>query len=352
MTPVVIGGPASVRFWEDELKPRRTLATVFALAAVAWAARASADEPRRLRASLSYEAPAGCPAERAFRGQLARHSEIAIDEQASTSVVVVIERTGKKFRGRVGIGGRADLGEREVVAERCEDVVRGLALFSAIALDAFFDRDAPDPAVAPPPPPPSSAPPAPLPVDSAGVRRSAAQVVIASPPRSVLSLGLVVGEQQGPGPLVTTLGVRGQLALIGAAGSSFGLGVHVGQDFPRSYGEGTLTFRLGFARLDACPWSLRVARASITACVLGDLGVQRAALESAPDGRAQVEPWAALGGVLRLRVAAGDRWELQLSAGALRPLLPLDFSTRRSGIVYSTPDVAALFELGVTVPLR
>lgn len=330
---------------------RRLYATLIGVAPVLWVSSGFADPPAKLRARLVYSVPSSCPGEDRFLEELARHSAVEIDRDARLVVRVEVTRDQKRHRGRVALLTNEEEGAREVVADRCEDVVRGLALFSAIALDAWSERPTttePEPVSQPrsapraPPEPerePSSPPPRAVPVKRA-------------PSRERVLLGAGLGQLGATTTrLVRHAGVIGELELPWALQPTVRLSAHVGAVVPEGYGHGTLSFVMAWTRMDACPaWAVLGEGVRVSLCPAAELGLQRAALDSAVVGRSDIRPWATIGGVGRIRASLGPRLDLVASAGALVPLFPFDFRTR-TGVAYSTPPVAPVVELDLVVPL-
>ena len=325
---------------------RRLCAAVAGLTLLLWGDRADAEvPPSGLRTRLEYSAPASCPDEGRFRELLAQHSAVVIDDSAPIVLRVEVSRDRKRHRGRVALLRHEEEGAREVVADRCEDVVRGLALFSAIALDAWFERPprederprAQVPSEVRPPPPASKPTRMAPPEERAPARREALQ------PRFWFGAGL---GQHGATTtrMVRHLGVVGELELPWTLRSTLRVTAGVGAVVPERYRDGTLTFVMGWGRLDVCPAWLDLGRARVSVCPAGELGVQRAALDSAAVGRSDVRPWAAVGALARIRAGIGRGLDLGVSAGVLAPLLPFDFRTR-TGIAYSIATLAPVVEL-------
>ncbi len=334
--------------------PWRLHAASIAFAVLFRAGPALADSRPELRSRLVYSAPSTCPGEDHFLALLARHSDVVVDGAAPIVLRVEVVRDQKRHRGRVTLLTTEEEGVREVVADRCEDVVRGLALFSSIALDAYFERhltESPRPATEPPPATESL----PAPRSEPSRRRTPLRVRRPAPPRPVpprMSLGLGLGQQGATGTrVVGYVGAFGEIELPWTLRSSIRLSTNLGAVIPQSYGDGTLSFGMGWARVDVCPaWALLARTLFASVCPTGEGGLQRAALEGTAVGRTEVRPWVAAGGVGRVRTRLGHTVELAASAGAVAPLLPFDFRTR-AGVAYSTPTLAPVVEFHFVVPL-
>ena len=135
-----------------------------ALALLAWAAPAAADtEPIR----IVFHAPAGCPDEAAFTGQITARTQrarlAAAGEVARTFSVTISPARGARARGKLVIDDPRGPSASRAVSGTCEEVVSALGLVAALAIDPRAST-APKPLSAQPPPaPPPSPPPPPRP---------------------------------------------------------------------------------------------------------------------------------------------------------------------------------------------
>lgn len=310
------------------------------------------------RARLVYSAPNACPNENQFAMLLAPHSDVVFDPAASLTLFVRITRDQRGHRGRVSLVASKEEGAREVIADRCEDVVRGLALFSAIALDAHFEHRRKDvqkdleeePLAAEGPPPREEPGPTGVPMRSPVAKPAVIAPAEAEHHRHLL--GLVLGQEDAAGTrLVRYLGAFVELEIHRTWRTSLRASLNVGGVIPQSFGGGALWLGMGWTRLDVCPmWAELAPTLLASLCPAGELGLQRAALDGAAGGAARVRPWISLGGVGRLRTRLGHTVELETSGGVFAPLLPFDFRTL-SGLAYTTPRVGVAVELGLVVPL-
>lgn len=319
---------------------------------LAKSARADAKGDVSLKSRLVYSAPGECPDERGFRAQLADHSEVVIDDESAITLVVEVQREGDEaYRGRVSLVAREKEGVREVVGMRCEDVVRGLTFFSAIALDAYRERRTKEP-VKPEPPAPSASPATPATPATPPRRTSRGELERVPPPKPWLFLGAGIGQQDvASGRPVYFVDAFAEAELEHTYRPSIRLSAHLGSAIPQSYMNGTLTFGLGRFRLDACPVRGVLGRSVLVGiCAAGDAGWQFAALEKPGVGQSVVRSWFSVGGVARIRAHLTRGIEIETSVGALAPLRPFDFLTQ-SGVAYSTPAVAPEVQLNVVFPI-
>jgi hypothetical protein len=336
--------------------PGRLRALLVGLAVLLPASSSLADSRSELRSRIVYSVPATCPTETRFLELLAQHSDVVIDGTAPIALSVAVKAERGRHRGRVALVAAKEEGVREVVADRCEDVVRGLALFSAIALDAYFEhRTKEEEALPPAPPPPvvempASEMPASLPArnESAPATAPAPESAPRRPPLRV-RYGLGAGQQGATATrLLHYVGAFGEIELTRTLRTSIRLSSDFGAVLPQTYGDGTLAFGMGWLRLEVCPAWARLARTLLASiCPQGDAGIQGASLDG-PRGRSEIRPWLAAGGVARLRTDLGRTVALEAAAGAIAPLLPLDFRTR-TGVVYSTPGIVPVVELDLVV---
>jgi len=311
---------------------------------------AFADGRPAVRSRLAYSAPPACPGEDRFRALLAPQSDVALDPTAPILLAVEIHEEERRHRGRVAVVADEEEGAREMVAERCEDVVRGLAIFAAIALDAYLERHASEG------PAPSMATPAARPeaTTTSSIRRRLQRPARSKPlparrpPTAQIRIGMGVGEQTtvDARPLYS-VDILGALEIPRLAHASVRLSAHAGAVAPQSYRNGTLSFGMGWMRLELCPSRAPVGRDLVASlCAAGDMGLQRAALEGTKSGRSEVRTFTAVGAVGHLLTKIGRTVELEASLGAVAPLRPFDFLTR-DGVVYSTPSVSPVIGLGL-----
>jgi hypothetical protein len=322
------------------------------LVLLAKSARADGNGDVSLHSRLVYSAPRGCPDETRFRAQLAQHSEVAIGDEGPITLVVEVQRENDKtYRGRVSLIAREKKqGVREVVGMRCDDVVRGLTLFSAMALDAYMERRAKEPAT-PEPPAPSAPPPPPTP-PTPPRRTSRVELERAPPPKPWLFLGAGLGQQNAVRSRpVYYVDAFVEAELEHTYRPSVRLGAQLGSVVPQTYLNGTLLFGLGRFRLDACPARAMLGRSVLVGlCAAGDAGWQFAALQKPGVGQSLVRSWLSVGGVGRIRAHFTRGIDIELSVGAFAPLRTFDFLTQ-SGVAYSTPPLAPEVQLNAVFPI-
>jgi hypothetical protein len=207
---------------------------------------------------LSYDVPPECPNQAAFEEGVRSRLPAGSEEKAGEPVIAIdvrVTRGADGYRAIVEVpaanGRRAT---RTVSGKSCENVIRGSALVTALALEARVADEAPsEGASAEPSPvsPPSPAPPPPPP--PAPVRPVAAVTPSPSKERATSE----------PSAFEILLGVRGSSTAGVAPGVAFGLGVFAGVRY-RALGvglsiEGT---RSGRVRSEGVPaeYSLDCAR--------------------------------------------------------------------------------------------
>jgi hypothetical protein len=287
--------------------------------------RASAQDAEPVR--LTYDAPAGCPAESDFRELVARDGGSlapASDGSPARTVAVHIESSGAvvgKLLVRAADGTEAT---REIQGDRCEDVARSLAVLVALVAEPAL----PAPPAAPAPVARQAAvseTPAPLP----SAPPLAVPGVVAPADGTQPEWPEFEAPEEAPSPHRWRLGIEGEGTL--STGSSPGLtpgiaayveladvsnrflapsvriGVELAANETVSNGA---TFHRILGRLDACPWQAALSRPwsddafTLRACARLDVG----RLEIDPTGiglpvavGAEVwRPWIAPAGLARL----------------------------------------------------
>ncbi|RYZ05500.1 MAG: hypothetical protein EOO73_19815 [Myxococcales bacterium] len=268
-------------------------------ALVVWPLAASAEDAVRFR----YSAPAGCPQAEAFSarvrertsrgrwaapGELARHFDVALTADANG------------YLGRIEF--LDDVGapvSRSVRGEQCDAVADGLALITALALEAARNEDPPEEREVAPPKPPRLEPTAsvvvPKPPPARAHASSAGAGFITSARFGVA--GGYAGAEHAP-----SVGVLGQLDFRG--GSALRLTAHYGwDDFVADDLGRRAKLRVQGVETSVCPWRFGARELAFTPCALLDLGslrvagVRDAQLTSA---RGEVIFWGSAGAEVRL----------------------------------------------------
>lgn len=272
---------------------------------------------------FSYDVPPECPNQAAFeegvRARLPVGSEVSPGD-AVIAIDVRVTRETDGYRAIVDVpvagGQRAT---RTVSGKSCENVIRGSALVTALALEARVADEAPREISSEAPAPTPAPAPAPTPApplaskQPAPVRAAAASAP--SPPAATTNV---------PAPLEILLGVRGSATSGVAPAAAFGLGLFAGvRHRALSVGVTVEASRSGRVRSEGVPaeyaldcgrleaswaWSL-ASSLEIEGVVSFEGGVLGA--EAAPDPPTVVEgnrgsvAWLAPGIAARLRVHGG-----------------------------------------------
>jgi hypothetical protein len=313
--------------------------------------------PERVR--ISYVAPARCPDQAAFEAgvseRLSRPWKAEPGELARTIRVVVTEERGLLVARMAFTDAAGRLVSRAVSAERCEEVVSGMALVTALAIQSqVFGEQAAGSASAAPVASSPAEPPAP------------GAPMVASPPRQpptsrpspwAHDVGLRFGVADGLGPRLAT-----------GVGALWGVGPVTQPSFVRLsadwYDTRTVTveraggkarFQLFAGRLEVCPVRLVLARSLVLpACA----GVEAGVLKAEGKGRDVVNPktvrwpWAAAVLAPRVRLDLGHVFA-ELVAEERFPLVRQPFKFNRpERLVYEIPSVAfgAVAAVGLRFP--
>lgn len=281
----------------------------------------------------SYVVTPGCPAETAFWGEVWARSLVVGSSSTAIDVHVTITASTSAFVGAVSVAHGAP---RSLRSSSCEDLMRGLALVTAMLVDAEPRR-----------------------VDAAPAR---AQHGVRSSERRSRELPARPSGEEGPGLAV---GVGAGVALGQVPGVAPAVPVFVELRWPggpsarvtlrRVSGEarplpsGGVAYAWTVGRVDVCPTELEVGLATATACAQAEGGLLAADPQGLPEATPSRDAWLAFGAALRVRaeVLAPVFVEAGLSVSA--PVLRSRYLLVPAYEVYTTPSVVADVELAAGV---
>jgi hypothetical protein len=341
----------------------RILAAALLVAAVGRA------QPTELLVVLDFASQPPCPDQTLFMRQVEARVGPAIRwESGGVTLRVQVAQQAEEFSGQLQHT-RADgvSTERVLTGQKCEDVVSGLALVAALALDPNAStapaaelesasvgiESAAVAPVAKPPPAPAAAPPLPPTAAPEAVPPRETTAARSPLPFSLGVLG-VISADAGPAP-VTLIALGGRLEAEFRPSGSFMPSVALGAQYARSGllgRESSLAeFEWVVVRTALCPVALEpFERARLRACALVDLGSMTAqgrgeAIE-VPERTNQF--WFATGPGLTFVYRPFSPLVLELGGGALAAITRPDylFDTPRT-VVYEVPLVAWTAQLGV-----
>jgi hypothetical protein len=342
------------------------LGVALSVAVSLWLGRALAQAPEASSAAperivLAYAAPTECPTDAAFRHEVRTRAtgdwEAQPGELARRIAVSVVLRGERYVASIEFLNPQGDRVTRSVAGKSCRDVVNGIALVTALAIQSrveeALEQSEPEP---PPAAPPSAQPPPPAPTPAPVVPVEPKPLPSPSPwPRLRFGGALAVATGVGPTP---TLGPAFFAALewdgprLGVAGEGFWSGRVEANGVPAR-------FRRLAARLEGCPTSFSVASVSFEPCAFLELGSLRGDGEVAPPalvtkgGGASL--WLAPGAAARL-VFVFEPLLVSLEATGRVPLLREKFGVARpeSAVpleVYAVPPVVVGGALGLGIRL-
>lgn len=285
----------------------------------------------------SYVVTPGCPAEASFWGEVWARSLVVGSSSTAIDVHVTITASTSAFLGAVSVAHGAP---RRLRASSCEDLVRGLALVTAMLVDAEPPRVDPAPALAQQRT--RSAPRAPE-------RRSRA--LGAGAPRTEgpglavgLGAGVALGQVPGVAPAVP---VFAELRWPGGPSARVTLRRVSGEASPLPSGEVAYAWTVG--RVDVCPTELEVGLATATACALAEGGLLAADPQGLPAATPSRDVWLAVGAVLRVRAEVVAPLFVEAGLSVSAPLLRSRYLLVPAYEVYTTPSVVADLELAAGV---
>jgi hypothetical protein len=294
---------------------------------------------------LTYTAPADCPADDAFRRDVASrlHDESRV---ANVRLDVAIAPDDGGYRGTItALDDTAkESARRRIEGKSCTEVAHAMAFLAALAIELNGHLD-PDVEPAPPSPSPPPQPP-PQPV---------VQVPPVSPPSPVASAdalrvsALLLGDARaGFGPGIYASGEAG-VEMVGGSGT-----VALAARFVAFAGRGSLDSPAGSAwmwfgggRLELCPIRIGGTTLIFRVCAGGELGAVHAQGEVPFKPRAATVPWVSAEATLRIQWFVTRVLFVELGGG---PVLPLDrtrYYFEPDTTVYQPPMVAARVAMGL-----
>ena len=329
-----------------------------ALACSAWDVPALAQAPGSSSASerilLAYDAPPECPTDEAFRTEVRVRAsgdwEARAGELARRITISVVLRGERYVASIEFLNPQGDRLTRSVAGKSCGDVVNGIALVTALAIQSRVEEvleqsepDSPPSAPVPEPPKPSSAPARPAP--PARVERESAS-------RTHVRFGGAAAVATGVGPVPTVgpalfAAVEWDGPRLGVTGEAFWSDTVETNGVPAH-------FRRLAARLEGCPLSLPVASLAFEPCAFVEIGSLRGDGEVAPPAVVKegggASLWLAPGAAARL-IATFEPVLVSLEATARVPVLREEFGVASADAdplpVYRVPPVAVGGALGL-----
>ena len=300
---------------------------------------------------LTYAAPAGCPAEDAFRRDVS--SRLQDDTRAANvRLDVAIEEDDGRYRGTITALDDAakESARRRIEGKSCPEVAHALAFLAGLLVELNGHLDPEVGPAAPPPPPEPPAPPEPAPKpDAQGPPARLAQGDGTASGSRLPIAGLVLADARGGfGPSVDLSGEVGmEVGLgLGAAAPAVRLVGFVGSGSLRSWaGSGAVWF--GGGRLELCPARTRGTRLVVRVCAGGEVGVVHVQGDVPLKPHAVTVPWGSVEVTVQLRWFATRALFAELGGG---PLLPLDrtrYYFEPDTTLYQVPVLVARLAIGL-----
>ena len=291
---------------------------------------------------LTYAAPADCPADDAFRRDVASrlHDE---SHAANVRLDVAIEGDDGRYRGTITAfdDEAKESARRRIEDKSCTEVAHAMAFLAALALELHGHLD---PDVEPTPPPP--APPSPQPVVQLPPVLAPSRVASAHGVR--VSAVLLGDAREGFGPSVYASGEAGVEMAVG--NGTFAPAVRfvafAGRG-SRGSPAGSAWMWFGGGRLELCPIHIGGTTLVLRMCAGGELGAVHAQGEVPFEPQAATVPWVSTEATLRIQWFATRALFVELGGG---PVLPLDrtrYYFEPDITLYQVPVVAARVALGL-----
>ncbi len=328
-------------------------------------------QPSELAVTLEFASPPTCPDRSLFMHQVElRVGRVIRWHDGDVTIRVQVSPQSEEFSGHLwhARSGAAST-ERELTGQKCEDVVSGLALVAALALDpnastvpsaeleaaapsrekalppASVERQPPTPPSAPTVAPPVAAPPAaPPPADA----------IELPPPPFALGVVAMISADTGPAP-VTLIGLGGrfdaELRPSGIWRPSIAVALQVARSGFIGPASPDARFDWFVVRSAFCPVAPELfPGARLRVCALADVGSMSA--EGQGDAIANPERtdqfWFAAGAGPTLAYRPAWPWFIELGGGALVPVTRPDYVFADPTIgVHKVPAVVWTAYLGL-----
>lgn len=281
-----------------------------------------------------YTAPPVCPDQRAFSIAVserlggARSSTAALGSPGLRSLRVTITASAAGFSGELAREGGP---VRRLEGRSCDDLVRALALVTAMTLDAEppppILEQLPRAKAAPPAKPPKKAAPPP-------------DATIAIGADGAVAFGMVPGNGFGLPVFVEIRfknGIRARGVYQRVSGDALGL----------SAGAASFTYNVG--RLELCPISMPVGPVEVTPCALGEAGTVHASPSLVSSALPTDQLWGAAGALLRLRYMVSTPLFIEGNASFFVPFNRSRYIFSPGVEVFTTPSIGAAFGLGAGI---
>jgi hypothetical protein len=321
-----------------------SIAIAFAIVGASIAGRARSDDAIRIR--VDYAAASGCPSRAELVDEIRARSPRVVEAPAGEEAIGVAVRVTKERRGFAGtvtlrFAGAAP-SSRTLAGASCSEVVAGLALMAAVAVDPILASapidaspavsasasSSPSSSASPPANDASSASP---PIDAGApdvveAQDAATPAPSASPPPPAngwrWSVGAEASLVASPAPATLTTAL---LFVDVARTSRFSPSARLRLE--RSLHDNAtpttpgVTFAWTVASIDACPTSWSSASIRVEPCVRVHGGILEATGANVVPTRDSTRPWASVGPLARARWALAPPLALEIEGALVVPLV-------------------------------
>ena len=339
-----------------------------ALSTVTWSASTRAQSAGNV-VHVDYVASVDCPGANSFIEQLrtrSRRTRVTDGAERAQTLVIRMAQRNRQWVGRLtvrDVDGTEAM--RSVAADTCSDVVAGLALIAAVAVDPLA-MTTPSPVTEDDAGVATPAGPSPDGARSANANREAATVttplmratpatpttapVVGSGGRWEVALGTHVELVSGVSPnVLVSIPVYAEVSHVTEKGFAPSARVRVdraGSGIVHA-GAGDAHFTWTAGSLEACPVAWPLATVRLTACVRAEAGILEATGLNVQPSRDQARPWLALGPVARGRWVFLGPFHLELEGALFAPVIRDRFFLQPSTTVFQAPIVGFSASLGV-----
>lgn len=278
----------------------------------------------------SYVVPTGCPPAAGFWDEVRARSLVVGSSTATLDVRVTVTASSAGYAGSVRVAGGAP---RALHAGACEDLMRGLALVTAMLVDAE-----------PPPSGPES------PVAVAADRPAPRARTPSAPAVQGLQLAVGVGAALGLGHVpgaALVVPIFAELHWPGGPSLRAALRRAAGEAAPLPGGVVAYAWTAG--RVELCPAELDLGLGVVVACGQVEGGLLAAEPRDLRDATPSRDAWLAVGAAVRARAEVVAPLFVEAGVAVSVPVLRSRYLLVPAYEVYTTPSVAADVELAAGV---
>ena len=238
--------------------------------------------------SIRYQAPAECRSEAWFLQQVlrrARHARLAVGSESAREFRVVITQSANESRARLDfVDVESKHVQRDLEGSNCAEVVAGIALITALAIDPLLADPTQEHAASASsdraqqfPPQAVAKPPLTLPVSPANASSNTAGAPIGEPRRSSLLLGVSLGTASYIAPVWAPSITLYSEFVSPNHGAALRLRISYSDSGEVTRNAANMRFWLAAGMTEGCPWAAQLTTGlRIWPCAGAQIGILHA----------------------------------------------------------------------------